>query len=59
MDQIEIVIHNLDDTNPIKKEKDNIVKKVKDLKLTYYEFNLWFNKIILPRYTQDLKYFEK
>jgi hypothetical protein len=68
MDQlIEIVIHNSDDTISIKKEKDDIMKKVKewlkkqnyDLKLTDYEFNLWFNNVILPRYTQDLKYFEK
>ncbi len=71
MDQIEIVIHNPNYTTSIKKDnivkKDDIMKKVKewlkiqnyDLKLTDYEFNLWFNNVILPRYIQDLKYFDK
>jgi hypothetical protein len=64
---VEIIIHTPEDMDRLpksNKEKEkyyvNLLNWLKnqnyDLKfLTDYECNVWFNKVILPRYVQDLK----
>jgi hypothetical protein len=68
---VEIIVHTPEDMDrlpKINKGKEkyyvNLLHWLKnqnyDLKLlTDYESNVWFNKVILPRYVQDLKSFNK